>query len=108
MKKQLMLAFVLFSLSSFGQTNDNEIFSVDKKRELATYNIIASPNPSPNDVVISAPEGSICQVVSMNGTYVGTWEVRDEGLKLQDLGQGTYVAVVSYKGESVRRRFVIL
>lgn len=108
MKKRMFLLFVLVSSLAFGQSNENEIISAQKQRELAHYKIIASPNPSPNDVIISAPEGSICRVASMNGTYVGTWEIREEGLNLQDLGSGTYIAIVTFNGESVRRRFVIL
>lgn len=108
MNKSTLLALLLLSGTSFAQTEENEIENITNKRELASYEVVVAPNPSVDDVFINAPEGSICQVVSANGTYVGTWEVRENGIDINDLGGGTYIAVVSLKGQSVRRRFVIL
>lgn len=98
----------MLSVSTFAQTSGNEIEDISTKRELATYEVVVSPNPSADDVYINAPEGSICRIVSATGTYVGTWEVREKGINLNDLGMGTYIAVITMKGQSIRRRFVIL
>lgn len=106
MRKVLLSLLSMASVLCYAQTN--EIKEVEKKRELATYEIHVAPNPSPNHVVVSAPEGAICEVVSMKGTYVGTWEIRGEGLRLEELGQGVYVANILYEGQRVTRRFVIL
>jgi hypothetical protein len=108
MKKSTLLALLLLSGTSFAQSTGNQIEDINKKRELASYEVVVSPNPSVDDVYINAPEGSICQIVSATGTYVGTWEVREKGIDLNDLGMGTYIAVISFKGQTIRRRFVIL
>jgi hypothetical protein len=109
MNKSILIALLALSTSSFAQTNTgNEIENVQAKRELAAYEVVVSPNPSADDVSINAPEGSICKIVSTNGTYVGTWEVRENGIDLKDLGMGTYIAVISLNGQSIHRKFVIL
>lgn len=108
MKKSTLFALLLLSETSFAQTSQNEIEDLNAKRELAAYQVVVSPNPSADDVSINAPEGSICQIVSAAGTYVGTWEVRENGIDLNDLGMGSYIAVITYEGQSIRRRFVIL
>ena len=108
MKKSTLFALLLLSAPTFAQSSGSEIEEVSVKRELASYQVIVSPNPSADDVYINAPEGSICQIVSASGTYVGTWEVRENGIDLNDLGMGTYIAVITMKGQSIRRRFVIL
>ena len=108
MKKSTLFALLLLSASTFAQTPENEIEDLSVKRELAAYQVVVSPNPSVDDVSINAPEGSICQIVSANGTYVGTWEVRENGIDLNDLGMGSYIAVITFKGQVIRRRFVIL
>lgn len=108
MKKSTLIALLLLSASSFGQTPESETEDLSAKRELASYEVAVSPNPSVDDVFINAPEGSICQIVSASGTYVGTWEVRESGINLNDLGMGTYIAVITLNGQSIHRRFVIL
>ena len=108
MKKSTLFALLLLSVSSFAQSTESEIESLSAKRELASYEVVVSPNPSVDNVFINAPEGSICQIVSSQGTYVGTWEVRERGIDLNDLGMGTYIAVITLNGQSIHRRFVIL
>ena len=108
MKKSTLFTLLLLSASSFAQSSENEIEGLSAKRELAAYQVLVSPNPSTDDVYINAPEGSICQIVSASGTYVGTWEVRENGIDLNDLGLGSYIAVITLDGQSIRRRFVIL
>ena len=108
MKKSILFALLLLSTSTFAQSLESEIEEMSVKRELASYEVVVSPNPSADDVYINAPEGSICQIVSGNGTYVGTWEVREKGIDLNDLGMGSYIAVITFKGQAIRRRFVIL
>lgn len=108
MKKLTVFALLLLSGTSFAQLQRNEIENVTNKRELASYEVVVSPNPSVDNVSINAPEGSICQVVSTAGTYVGTWEVRENGIDLNELGMGTYIAVISLNGQSIHRKFVIL
>jgi hypothetical protein len=108
MKKVFVFSLVLMSSPAFAQTSGNEIEDISLKRELASYEVVVSPNPSVDNVSINAPEGSICQIISANGTYVGTWEVRENGIDLNDLGMGTYIAIITLQGQSIRRRFVIL
>jgi hypothetical protein len=108
MKKIIVCSLVLMASPAFAQEVENEIEEVSLKRELASYEILVSPNPSEDHVFINAPEGSICKIVSAAGTYVGTWEVRENGIDLNDLGMGTYIAMISLKGQTIHRRFVIL
>jgi len=100
--------FLVVGISTFAQSEDNEIIRIQKKRELATYEIHVYPNPSSDRVFIHAPEGATCEVYSSTGTYVGTWEIQGEGISLEDLGSGSYIAMVRSEGETVRRKFVIL
>ncbi len=108
MKHVIVFSLVLLSPPTFAQTAGNEIEEVRVKRELASYEVVVSPNPSVDNVFINAPEGSICRIVSAAGTYVGTWEVREKGIDLNDLGIGTYIATITLKGQTIHRRFVIL
>ena len=108
MKNAILIALLSMSASTFAQTSGNEIEDISAKRELASYEIVVSPNPSVDHVSINAPESSICQVFNAGGAYVGTWEVRENGIDLNDLETGSYIAVVTLRGQSVRRRFVIL
>ncbi len=108
MKKIIIFALITCTSPAFAQTSENEIIEVEKKRELASYEVLVSPNPSTDKVYINAPEGSICKVVSASGTYVGTWEVREHGIDLQDLGMGSYIALITLNGQTIHRRFVII
>ena len=108
MKKSTIVALLFLSGTSFAQTEGNAIEEINQTRELASYEVVVSPNPSVDNVFINAPEASICKVVSASGTYVGTWEVRENGIDLNDLGMGTYIAIISQNGQSIHRRFVIL
>lgn len=108
MNKVILFALIACTSPAFAQTSENEILEVEKKRELASYQVLVSPNPSADNVFINAPEGSICKVVSASGTYVGTWEVREHGIDLQDLGMGSYIALITLNGQTIHRRFVII
>ncbi|MFT5858295.1 MAG: hypothetical protein ACI865_000379 [Flavobacteriaceae bacterium] len=108
MKKLMIFSLILCTSPAFGQTSENEIEGVDKKRELAAYEVLVSPNPSSDKVYINAPVGSICKVVSAAGTIVGTWEVREHGIDLDDLGLGSYIAFITFNGQTIHRRFVII
>lgn len=108
MKSPILLILLAFSTSGIAQNSENEIVEVAKKRQLSSYEIVVAPNPSPNFVVVSAPEGAICIVHSSSGTYVGTWEIRGEGLQLDELGSGVFIAQITYGGEAITKRFVIL
>jgi hypothetical protein len=108
MKKIGIFALIMCTSPVFAQTSENEIIEVDKKRELASYEVIVFPNPSTDNIFINAPEGSVCKVVSASGIYVGTWEVRERGIDLQDLGLGSYIALISLNGQTIHRRFVII
>ena len=108
MKKVMIFSLILCTSPAFGQTSENEIEAVENKRELAAYEVLVYPNPSTDKVYINAPEGSICKILSAAGTVVGTWEVREHGIDLQDLGLGAYIALISLNGQTIYRRFVII
>lgn len=100
--------FLVISAYAFAQSEDNEIIRIQKKRELAAFEVLLYPNPSTERVFIKAPLGSTCEIYSSLGTYVGTWKIDSEGVELNDLGVGTYFAVIKNEGVLVRRNFVIL
>lgn len=100
--------FLVISVGALAQNEDNEIIRIQKKRELAACEVLLYPNPSTDRVFINAPLGSSCEIYSAQGTYVGTWKIEQEGVELNDLGTGTYFAVIRNEGALVRRNFVIL
>jgi hypothetical protein len=104
----LLQLFLVITASAFSQSEDNEIIRIQKKRELATCEVILYPNPSTDRILIAAPQGASCQIYSVQGTYVGTWILGEEELEVTDLGSGNYVALISNAGSTVRRNFVIL
>lgn len=108
MKKCVVVLFALVGFSVFSQVEENEILKVSNQRELSATDVLVSPNPSPDVITIKAPEGSTCQIVSMKGTYVGTWEIPADGMLIEELGKGTYIALITRNGQSVKRRFVII
>ncbi len=106
--------FALFGASLFGhtQTSDNEILQVAELRadcvERSLCNVEVYPNPSNGPVHLDAPKGASCQIFSSSGTYVGTWEVGENGLDLVDLPTGIFIAAVHYNGIKRTSRIVIL
>ena len=93
---------------SIAQSNSNEIIEVSKTRELMSYDINVYPNPSDKDIHVAAPEGSICTVFSSKGTYVGTWEIRENGLDLLEMPSGSYIVTIRQGDQKVSKRFIIL
>ena len=108
MKNFLLFLALVGSISAKAQTSDNEIVNVDKKRTLAEYEIVVSPNPSSGAISINAPLGAQCKVVSSKGTYVGTWNVEEGGFFLDGLSDGTYIVAVTFEGQTVTRKFLVL
>lgn len=108
------LFFALFgaAVSSYAQSSDNEILRIAQLRaecvERSECNVNVYPNPSKGPVHIDAPKGATCMVYSTAGTYVGTWEVGEEGLDLTDLPTGIFIAAVSYNNIKRASRIVIL
>lgn len=106
--------FALFgiTLSSYGQSSDNEILQISKLRadcvERSLCTVAVYPNPSSGPVHVDAPKGATCRVFSSAGTYVGTWEVSENGLDLVDLPTGIFIAAVNYNGIKRTSRIVIL
>jgi len=108
MKKILLFLALVGSISAKAQTSDNDIVKVEKKRALAEYEIVVSPNPSSGAISINAPLGAQCKVVSSKGTYVGTWNVEEDGFFLDGLSEGTYIVAVTFEGQTVTRKFLVL
>jgi len=96
----------VFSLNA--QTSDNEILKVTNQRNLAEYEIAVYPNPSSGAISLNAPEGSKCKVMSTKGTYIGTWDVEQNGFFLDGLSIGTYIVEVELNGQKITRRFLVI
>ncbi|XOV66230.1 MAG: T9SS type A sorting domain-containing protein [Fluviicola sp.] len=112
MNHLLFFAMMSASLSSYAQSSDNEILEAARLRadcvERSLCKVDVYPNPSTGPVHVDAPKGATCMVYSTAGTYVGTWEVGEEGLDLVDLPTGTFITAVSYNGIKRTSRIVIL
>lgn len=112
MKSITLIAFFGMALAASAQHHDNEIKNVAQKRancvERSLCEVSVYPNPSSGPVHVDAPKGATCQIYSIAGTYVGTWEVGDTGLDLIDLPSGSFIAAVSYNGITRTSRIVIL
>jgi len=108
----LFIALFGASLSSYAQSSDNEILQTAQLRadcvERSLCKVEVYPNPSKGPVHIDAPKGASCMVYSTAGTYVGTWEVGEDGLELTDLPTGIFIAAVTYNGVKRTSRIVIL
>ncbi len=108
------LFFALFgvSLSTHAQSSENEILQTAQLRadcvERSLCKVDVYPNPSNGPVHIEAPKGALCMIYSTTGTYVGTWEVGENGLDLVDLSTGIFIAAVTYNGVKRTSRIVIL
>lgn len=108
MKNSLLFLALSCTISLNAQTTDNEIMQVSQKRALAEYEISVFPNPSSGAISLNAPEGSTCKVVSTKGTYIGTWQVDENGFYLDGLSVGTYIVEVELNGQKVTRRFLVI
>ena len=112
MKFFFLYALLGVSLSGHAQSVDNEIVRIAKLRadclERSLCKVEVYPNPSKGPVHIIAPSGATCQVFSLSGTYVGTWEVGENGLDLTDLPSGIFIAAVTYNSIKRTSRIVIL
>lgn len=112
MKSFFLCALLGASLSGYAQSVDNEIVQIAKLRadcvERSLCNVEVYPNPSRGPVHIKAPSGATCQIFSVSGTYVGTWEVGENGLDLSDLPSGIFIAAITYNSIKRTTRIVIL
>lgn len=107
-----LLVLLSASFTSYAQSSDNEILQVAQLRadcvERSLCKVSVYPNPSTGPVHVDAPKGATCQIYATTGTYVGTWEVGENGLDLVDLPSGTFISAVSYNGIKRTSRIVIL
>ena len=108
MKRLAILPLILLCTSVRAQMEDNEIKNVAKQRTLAECEIVVSPNPSQGMIFINAPAGTKCIVSSSKGTYIGTWNVEDDGFRLEGLSTGTYIVVIKDGEQAVTRKFIVL
>ena len=108
MKKIALLPLFLLCVSVYAQTEENEIKKVVNQRALAECKVVVSPNPSHGTIFVNAPNGSKCTVSSAKGTYIGTWSVADDGLRLEGLSTGTYVVMIKQEEQHVMRKFIVL
>lgn len=108
MKKAILFLTILSPLFGFSQESENEIEQIAKEINLLRVELSISPNPSYGSLVIQAPEGSSCTIVSVTGTYVGTWMVGEEGLALEDFPTGTYIARISCQEGEKSKKFIVL
>lgn len=78
------------------------------KQKLLSYDVSVSPNPSDGVVLIDVPNGSVVTIISVKGTYVGTWEVGEEELLIEGLPSGSYMARIRNGEIEKRKKFLIL
>jgi hypothetical protein len=102
---KLLNVLIIMSLpcASHAQPLQNET-----KRKPLVYDVKVSPNPTDGPVVIEAPKGSIVTLISIKGTYVGTWEIKGEKLTIEGLPSGNYMARIRNGSMEKTRKFIVL
>lgn len=89
--------------------NSNSIEKVAETRQLMTYDVAVYPNPSQGNLFVEGQNGAKVTVYSLEGTYVGTWEIGESGkVELTDLPQGSFVCSINFQEQRTMKKFIVL
>lgn len=87
----------------------NSIEQVAETRQLMTYDVAVYPNPSQGNLFVEGQNGAKVTVYSLEGTYVGTWEIGENGkVELTDLPQGSFVCSITFQEQRTMKKFIVL
>lgn len=91
------------------ESSPNSIEKVSETRQLMTYDVAVYPNPSQGNLFVEGQNGTKVTVYSLEGTYVGTWEIGESGkVELTDLPQGSFVCSIVYQEQRSMKKFIVL
>jgi len=91
------------------ESSPNSIEKVAESRQLMTFDVAVYPNPSQGNLFVEGQNGTKVTVYSLEGTYVGTWEVGESGkVELTDLPQGSFVCSIVYQEQRSMKKFIVL
>jgi hypothetical protein len=89
--------------------NSNSIEKIEENRRLMTYDVAVYPNPSQGNLFVEGQKGTKVTVYSLEGTYVGTWEIGESGkVELTDLPLGSFVCSIIYHEQRTMKKFIVL
>lgn len=108
MKSLIVMSVMLISSPVLFGQSENEITRVAEQRKLMNYEISLSPNPSNGNFELRARQGSVVQISSTSGTYVGTWMMEEETLFFEGLPVGTYVIIITSDDSVETRKLLVL
>jgi myo-inositol-hexaphosphate 3-phosphohydrolase len=90
-------------------TSPNAIEKVAETRQLMTFDVAVYPNPSQGNLFVEGQNGATVTVYSLEGTYVGTWEIGESGkVELTDLPQGSFVCSINFEEQRTMKKFIVL
>ena len=102
MKNNLFLVIMFFSLSTIGQTVNEEI----KNNPLE---ILVYPNPMLDQCWVKADEGSNCELINSLGELIQSWTMDSKKLFLiTDLKTGFYQLSIEKDGDKIIKKIVVL
>jgi hypothetical protein len=89
--------------------NSNSIQEIAEKRKIMELDVAVYPNPSQGNLFVEGESGSVVTVYSLEGTYVGTWEIGElRKVEITDLPQGSFICSINYLEQRTLKKFVVL
>ena len=87
----------------------NPIKEASQKREQMEVDVSIYPNPSEGRLFVEGKNGSVITITSVEGTYVGTWLIGDNGkTEVTDLPQGTFFCTIKEGENRISKKIVVL
>lgn len=120
MKRAVVLMCLIATGSCFAQEENHLKGSVSKeetnpikeaaqKREQMEVAVSIYPNPSEGRLFVEGKNGSVITITSVEGTYVGTWLIGEEGkTEVTDLPQGTFFCTIQDGETRTSKKVVVL
>ena len=94
---------------SVSQEETNPIKEVFQKREQMEVAFSIYPNPSEGRLFVEGKNGSVITITSVEGTYVGTWLIGEEGkTEVTDLPRGTFFCTIQEDENRISKKVVVL
>lgn len=120
MKRAVMLMCLIAAGSCFAQEENhlkgsvskeetNPIKEASQKREQMEVAVSIYPNPSEGRLFVEGKNGSVITITSVEGTYVGTWLIGEEGkTEVTDLPRGTFFCTIQEDENRISKKVVVL
>ncbi len=87
----------------------NPIKEASQKREQMEVAVSIYPNPSEGRIFVESKNGSVITITSVEGTYVGTWLIGEEGkTEVTDLPRGTFFCTIQQDKNRTSKKVVVL